>query len=44
VTFSFYSRGDIYEQIFSAALDLPNGRQDFGSFFQEKEQKPAAGD
>jgi hypothetical protein len=44
VTFSFYSRGNIYEQIFSAALDLPNGRQAFVSFFQGKENKPAAGD
>jgi hypothetical protein len=29
---------------FSAALDLPNGRQDFVTFFQEKVNKPAAGD
>jgi hypothetical protein len=29
---------------FSAALDLPNGRQAFGSFHQGKENKPAAGD
>jgi hypothetical protein len=44
MTFSFYIRGDIYEQIFSAALDLPNGRQAFVSFHQGKENKPAAGD
>jgi hypothetical protein len=44
VTFSFYSRGDIDEQIFSAALDLPNGRQAFGSLHQGKEHKPAAGE
>jgi hypothetical protein len=28
----------------SAALDLPNGRQAFGSLHQGKEHKPAAGD
>jgi hypothetical protein len=29
---------------FSAALDLPNGRQAFASFYQEKDEKPAVGD
>jgi hypothetical protein len=29
-------------KFFSAALDLPNGRQDFVTFYQEKLTKPAA--
>jgi hypothetical protein len=31
-------------ELFFLQPDLPNGRQDFVTFFQEKVNKPAAGD
>jgi hypothetical protein len=39
-----FTHDEIFLAFFSAALDLPNGRQAFVSFHQGKENKPAAGD